>query len=48
MLTISFSMKVNGPIREYYLEGPHTGAPASAWKTRIGWPIFRTSARAGD
>ena len=46
------ALGIDGPLREDYLEGPHTGAEEAAWRTRIGWPIFRTSARvaadAGD
>jgi DNA-binding transcriptional MerR regulator len=42
----SRALAVDGPIREYYVEGPHTGADETNWQTRIGWPIFRTSARA--
>jgi DNA-binding transcriptional MerR regulator/effector-binding domain-containing protein len=41
----SRALAVDGPIREYYDEGPHTGATKANWQTRIGWPIFRTSAR---
>jgi effector-binding domain-containing protein len=41
----SQALAVDGPIREYYVEGPHTGADEANWETRIGWPIFRTSAR---
>jgi DNA-binding transcriptional MerR regulator len=40
------ALGIDGPLREYYLEGPQTGAEERAWRTRIGWPIFRTSARA--
>jgi DNA-binding transcriptional MerR regulator len=43
------ALGIDGPLREYYLEGPNTGAQERAWRTRIGWPIFRTSVRAvGD
>jgi DNA-binding transcriptional MerR regulator/effector-binding domain-containing protein len=41
----SRALAVDGPIREYYVAGPHTGADEANWQTRIGWPIFRTSAR---
>lgn len=41
----SRALAVDGPIREYYVEGSHTGAEEASWETRIGWPIFRTSAR---
>lgn len=35
------AMAVAGPVRERYLVGPaDTGDPA-AWRTEIGWPVFR-------
>ena len=35
---------VAGPVRERYLRGPRdTGDPA-AWRTEIGWPVFRVAA----
>lgn len=36
------ALGIDGPLREYYLEGPQTGAEEGSWRTRIGWPIFRT------
>ncbi len=39
------AIAVDGPIREYYLSGRHDTPDESAWRTEIGWPIFRT---AGD
>jgi DNA-binding transcriptional MerR regulator len=37
------AMAVAGPVREVYLVGPgDTGDPA-AWRTQIGWPVFRVS-----
>lgn len=39
------ALALDAPVREYYAKGPHTGTEESAWETRIGWPIFRTSAR---
>ncbi len=39
------ALAVDGPIREYYLMGPHETADASRWRTEIGWPVFRTGAR---
>jgi DNA-binding transcriptional MerR regulator len=35
------ALAVDGPLREYYLVGPHETAEESAWRTEIGWPIFR-------
>ncbi|MCU1528796.1 MAG: transcriptional regulator, MerR family [Frondihabitans sp.] len=37
------SLAVDGPVREYYLVGPHDTAEATAWRTEIGWPIFATA-----
>jgi DNA-binding transcriptional MerR regulator len=34
---------VDGPIREYFLVGPHETPDSTQWRTEIGWPIFRTS-----
>lgn len=36
------ALAVDGPIREYYLVGPHDTDDESAWTTEIGWPIFET------
>jgi DNA-binding transcriptional MerR regulator len=33
---------VAGPVRESYLAGPHDTRDESAWRTEIGWPVFRT------
>ena len=38
------ALAVDGPIREYYLTSPQDTADESAWRTEIGWPIFRTRA----
>jgi len=37
------ALAVDGPVREYYLTGPADTADESAWRTEIGWPIFRTA-----
>jgi effector-binding domain-containing protein len=37
------ALAVEGPIREYYLVGPHETADEDQWRTEIGWPIFHTS-----
>jgi DNA-binding transcriptional MerR regulator len=34
---------IAGPVREIYLVGPRDTSDADAWRTEIGWPIFRTS-----
>jgi DNA-binding transcriptional MerR regulator len=36
------ALAVDGPIREYYLVGSQDTRDNLAWRTEIGWPIFRT------
>jgi effector-binding domain-containing protein len=36
------ALGVDGPVREYYLTGRADTPDESAWRTEIGWPIFRT------
>jgi DNA-binding transcriptional MerR regulator len=36
------ALAVEGPVREYYLIGPHETQDAQRWRTEIGWPIFHT------
>jgi DNA-binding transcriptional MerR regulator len=36
------ALGVEGPIREYYIIGPHETADENQWRTEIGWPIFHT------
>jgi DNA-binding transcriptional MerR regulator len=36
------ALAVEGPLREYYLVGPQETPEENAWRTEIGWPIFRT------
>ena len=36
------ALGVEGPIREYYVIGPHETTDESQWRTEIGWPIFHT------
>src|ERR1700730_12834898 len=33
-----------GRVRETSLTGPHDTGDSAAWRTEIGWPVFRTSA----
>jgi DNA-binding transcriptional MerR regulator len=35
------ALAVAGPVRERYLCGPHDTPDAAAWRTEIGWPVFR-------
>ena len=37
------ALAVAGPVRETYLVGPRDTADASAWRTEIGWPVFRVA-----
>jgi DNA-binding transcriptional MerR regulator len=36
------ALGVEGPIREYYVIGPHETTDEDQWRTEIGWPIFHT------
>ncbi len=36
------ALAVEGPIREYYVIGPHETPDENQWRTEIGWPIFHT------
>jgi DNA-binding transcriptional MerR regulator len=36
------ALAIFGPVRESYLVGPRETDDATAWRTEIGWPIFRT------
>lgn len=40
---VANALVVAGPVRETYLVGPADDPDPSAWRTEIGWPIFRTS-----
>lgn len=35
------ALAVAGPVRETYLVGPRDTEDPSAWRTEIGWPVFR-------
>jgi effector-binding domain-containing protein len=39
------ALAIFGPVRETYLVGPRGTDDATAWRTEIGWPIFRTGSR---
>jgi DNA-binding transcriptional MerR regulator len=36
---------VDGPIREYFLVGPHDTRDETVWRTEIGWPLFHATAK---
>ncbi|WP_433218643.1 MerR family transcriptional regulator [Dactylosporangium sp. CS-047395] len=38
---VDHALKVDGPIHETYLCGPRDTADPAAWRTEIGWPVFR-------
>jgi DNA-binding transcriptional MerR regulator len=42
----SHALRVDGPIREYYLVGRQDTADEKAWRTEVCWPIFSTGTAA--
>jgi DNA-binding transcriptional MerR regulator len=40
---VANALAVAGPVRETYLVGPRDTPDASAWRTEIGWPVFRVA-----
>ena len=37
------AMSVAGPVREVYAVGPRDVSDPAAWRTEIGWPVFRVT-----
>ncbi len=37
------ALAVAGPVHEVYLVGPRDTDDSTAWRTEIGWPVFRTT-----
>ena len=37
------ALPVSGPVHEIYHVGPRDTDDSSAWRTEIGWPVFRTT-----
>ncbi|MFD5312481.1 MerR family transcriptional regulator [Streptomyces sp. ESR1.13] len=37
------AMSVAGPVREVYMVGPRDTSDPAAWRTEIGWPVFRVT-----
>ncbi|MGY1640568.1 GyrI-like domain-containing protein [Geodermatophilus sp. SYSU D00703] len=37
------ALVVAGPVRERYLVGPRDTADPAAWRTEVGWPVFRVA-----
>jgi DNA-binding transcriptional MerR regulator len=42
---VEHALAVDGPIYETYLVGPRDDPEPGAWRTEIGWPIFRLAPR---
>ncbi|MGY1831204.1 MerR family transcriptional regulator [Geodermatophilus sp. SYSU D01180] len=42
---VANALAVAGPVRETYLTGPRDTPDPSAWRTEIGWPVFRVATR---
>ncbi|WP_029432256.1 MerR family transcriptional regulator [Blastococcus sp. URHD0036] len=40
---VANALAVAGPVRETYLVGPRDTADPGAWRTEIGWPVFRVA-----
>jgi DNA-binding transcriptional MerR regulator len=38
---VDHALAVDGPVHETYLVGPLDNPDPSAWRTEIGWPVFR-------
>lgn len=41
---VEHALAVAGPVRETYLVGPRDTPDPAAWRTEIGWPVFRIGA----
>ncbi|WP_182524281.1 MerR family transcriptional regulator [Nocardioides dongkuii] len=44
---VANALAVAGPVRETYLVGPRDTPDPAAWRTEIGWPVFRVDHPAG-
>ncbi|MBZ2194612.1 MerR family transcriptional regulator [Occultella gossypii] len=42
---VANALAVAGPVREHYLVGPRDLPDQAAWRTEIGWPVFRLAKR---
>ncbi|WP_236794707.1 MerR family transcriptional regulator [Amycolatopsis sp. GM8] len=40
---VEHALAVDGPVHETYLVGPRDNPDPAAWRTEIGWPVFRLS-----
>lgn len=43
---VANALTVAGPVRERYLVGPRDTDDVAAWRTEIGWPVFRVASEA--
>lgn len=41
---VDHALAVDGPVHETYLVGPRDNPDPAAWRTEIGWPVFRLAA----
>jgi DNA-binding transcriptional MerR regulator len=41
---VDHALTVDGPVHETYLVGPRDTPDPTAWRTEIGWPVFRLAA----
>jgi DNA-binding transcriptional MerR regulator len=44
---VEHALAVDGPVHETYLAGPHDDPDPAAWRTEIGWPVFRLTPTPG-
>ncbi len=42
---VEHALAVDGPIYDSYLAGPGDNPAPEAWRTEIGWPVFRLAPR---
>ena len=45
---VAHTLAVAGPVHEIYVVGPRDTADPTAWRTEIGWPVFRVAQDGGD
>ncbi|MFF7468490.1 GyrI-like domain-containing protein [Streptomyces sp. NPDC008092] len=44
---VDHALAVDGPVHETYLVGPRDDPDPAAWRTEIGWPVFRLAPTPG-
>jgi DNA-binding transcriptional MerR regulator len=44
---VEHALAVDGPVHETYLVGPRDDPDPAAWRTEIGWPVFRLAPTPG-